>query len=393
MGTMFFILCRIKEPKAGSKKDSIPLPPKRTASLGVTIPTSGTPSPPQPQDKEDTGPSVATTTISTHTISSSTAVGQLMSQSVGSDIPLSTSTEEQTLVQFDVLEEYDVTVPASENEGVQIEVPDTKDEEENVSTASIQSKDDDQKDIGDSIASENLIFEESGKEEDLKEVEEKKSSVQVEGDLKSGVPTLDCMKEQAATGENQAKDTAEELKSGAAEFSEHKNILEELALTLDPSSLPPMMPVVSQPTVPQTVPLAPSQSHSKVMGIKKLHLSKKPEKISFSRTSKSPAKDEADEADLAELITKILSVSEIVAGVVQELKREAGSYSRQSSSSAPLTPLAESSEGVAASYMKAMKPLQFGEILCMDGYSRENSSITNRCVCDLYFSRYLSDHP
>ena len=95
-------------------------------------------------------------------------------------------------------------------------------------------------------------------------------------------------------------------------------------------SLPPKMPMVS----------------------KKLALSRRLEKAS------RPAKLSSDEADLVELVNKILSVSEEVARVVKALKKEAGSYSRQTSTSTPLT---ETPQEAAYAYVKAMKPLQFGE--------------------------------
>lgn len=70
------------------------------------------------------------------------------------------------------------------------------------------------------------------------------------------------------------------------------------------------------------------------------------------------AKLTSEEADLVELVRKILSVSEEVEVVVRRLKREVGHYSRQASSSTPLT---ETPQEAAYAYVKAMKPLQFGE--------------------------------
>ena len=69
-------------------------------------------------------------------------------------------------------------------------------------------------------------------------------------------------------------------------------------------------------------------------------------------------KPRTDVTDLAILVRKILSVSEKVARVVSELKRQEGSYSRQASVS---TPIADSAPASFDFYMKAMKPLQFGK--------------------------------
>lgn len=69
-------------------------------------------------------------------------------------------------------------------------------------------------------------------------------------------------------------------------------------------------------------------------------------------------KPHTDVTDLAILVRKILSVSEKVASVVSELKKQEGSYGRQTSVS---TPIAESAPTSFDFYMKAMKPLQFGE--------------------------------
>ena len=65
-----------------------------------------------------------------------------------------------------------------------------------------------------------------------------------------------------------------------------------------------------------------------------------------------------DVTDLAILVKKILSVSEKVARVVSELKKQEGSYSRQASVS---TPIADSAPASFDFYMKAMKPIQFGK--------------------------------
>ena len=69
-------------------------------------------------------------------------------------------------------------------------------------------------------------------------------------------------------------------------------------------------------------------------------------------------KPRSDVTDLAILVKKILSVSEKVARVVSELKKQEGSYSRQASVS---TPGAETAPASFDFYMKAMKPLQFGK--------------------------------
>lgn len=109
---------------------------------------------------------------------------------------------------------------------------------------------------------------------------------------------------------------------------------------LDPSILPPLLPCVAPPPLPPKVPLAPK---------KRTHLFRR-------KIQKAPPKEE--NVDLAELVAKILSVSLEVAEVVSELKKESGSFSRQTSVSTPLT---GTPEGAGAVYMKAMKPLQFGE--------------------------------
>lgn len=69
-------------------------------------------------------------------------------------------------------------------------------------------------------------------------------------------------------------------------------------------------------------------------------------------------KPHTDVTDLAILVRKILSVSEKVASVVSELKKQEGSYGRQGSVG---TPIAESAPTSFDFYMKAMKPLQFGK--------------------------------
>lgn len=69
-------------------------------------------------------------------------------------------------------------------------------------------------------------------------------------------------------------------------------------------------------------------------------------------------KPRTDVTDLAILVKKILSVSEKVARVVSELKKQEGSYSRQASVS---TPIADTAPASFDFYMKAMKPLQFGK--------------------------------
>ena len=69
-------------------------------------------------------------------------------------------------------------------------------------------------------------------------------------------------------------------------------------------------------------------------------------------------KPRTDVTDLAILVKKILSVSEKVARVVSELKKQEGSYSRQASVS---TPIADAAPASFDFYMKAMKPLQFGK--------------------------------
>ncbi len=81
-------------------------------------------------------------------------------------------------------------------------------------------------------------------------------------------------------------------------------------------------------------------------------------KTHVKKSSEEGSKLPSDEVDLVRLVRTILSVSDEVAGVVKKLKREAGSYSRQTSSS---TPLIEIPEGAASTYMKKMKPLQFGK--------------------------------
>ena len=80
----------------------------------------------------------------------------------------------------------------------------------------------------------------------------------------------------------------------------------------------------------------------------------------YRRAAKAPPKLTSEETDLVELVRKILSVSEEVAAVVKELKRESGHYSRQASTSTPLT---ETPLETAFAYVKAMKSLQFGELL------------------------------
>ena len=76
------------------------------------------------------------------------------------------------------------------------------------------------------------------------------------------------------------------------------------------------------------------------------------------RTVAKSQKPRMDVTDLALLVKKILFVSEKVASVVSELKKQEGSYSRQASVS---TPAADSAPESFDFYMKAMKPLQFGE--------------------------------
>ena len=76
------------------------------------------------------------------------------------------------------------------------------------------------------------------------------------------------------------------------------------------------------------------------------------------KSSEEGSKLPSNEVDLDRWVRTILSVSDEVAGVVKKLKREAGSYSRQTSSSTPLT---EIPEGAAFTYMKKMMPLQFGK--------------------------------
>ncbi len=101
----------------------------------------------------------------------------------------------------------------------------------------------------------------------------------------------------------------------------------------------------------------------------KLPVASKKMALSAHRPEKASrvAKLSSDEADLVELVNKILSVSDEVARVVKALKKEAGSYSRQTSTSTPLT---ETPQEAAFAYVKTMKPLQFGEhmflpIICL----------------------------
>ena len=119
--------------------------------------------------------------------------------------------------------------------------------------------------------------------------------------------------------------------------------------TLDPPPVPPrltsstLFPLLLCPNPPPLPPKVP------ITHKKRGHLFRR-------KIQKVSPKEE--NVDLAELVAKILSISLQVAEVVSELQRESGSFSRKTSIS---TPLAETPEGAAAAYMKAMKPLQFGE--------------------------------
>lgn len=125
---------------------------------------------------------------------------------------------------------------------------------------------------------------------------------------------------------------------------------------LIPPPLPPLTPLPPLPLLIQQDKLS-SYGYTKDMpplpprgvGGRRLGL--------YRRAAKAP-KLTSEEADLVELVRKILSVSEEVAAVVKELKREAGHYSRQASISTPLT---ETPVEAAFAYVRAMKPLQFGE--------------------------------
>lgn len=88
--------------------------------------------------------------------------------------------------------------------------------------------------------------------------------------------------------------------------------------------------------------------------------SKDPPSSSFQQPKSPPPSSSSDEADLAELVTSILSTSEKVAAVVQELER--GREERRKDPTSPQDPLDDSFDA----YMKVMKTLQFGEFMPTD---------------------------
>ena len=83
--------------------------------------------------------------------------------------------------------------------------------------------------------------------------------------------------------------------------------------------------------------------------------------LPFQQPKSPTPSSTSEEADLTELVTSILSTSEKVAAVVQELER--GREERRKESTSPQNPLDDSSS--AYMYMKVMKTLQFGELTPM----------------------------
>ena len=163
-------------------------------------------------------------------------------------------------------------------------------------------------------------------------------------------------KEEAASltadeGDEHSPPREDETKTEGAGKQEASGI-EEISKPVDTKAppLPPPPPPIPKPDTTAAIPPLPPRI------IKRVLLSRRTD-----RTTKAMAAAKltsSDEADLVELVNSILSVSEEVGGVVRTLKREAGQYSRQTSTSTPLT---ETPQEAAFAYVKAMKPLQFGE--------------------------------
>ena len=375
---------RLKQPKSVLRK--APQPPKRTASLGAIKITS----PPVSDNEEGK--------VSTNTGSISLETKQPMEDP-------SVDTEKLTVIQKEAANENDMSgmqsdiITSSEMDESVINVHQPTElfiddlnmmEEETTGEIISQLESSGIKDVIIKPCLSDMLVEEQNStlaegiglnEDDHVEDEELKDAEVPTSELDPGVESLGTVeKETLGTVEKETLVSDEHegnVKPVDTNLSESTDldvkVTEEQTLEAEKQStkqeespnvsstshLPPKLPPLSPPPSPppaaeeSTAPTNPPPLPPRVPIVSKkfspLQRQEKPVKVTRLTS---------DEADLVELVNKILSVSDQVTRVIRELKREAGSYSRQTSSS---TPLIETPEGEAATYMAAMKPLQFGK--------------------------------
>lgn len=365
-----------KDPKPSSHKDSNPTPPKRTASL---VPPLTTPNDSQngdtPSESADTKklthyeeltsdtnleePLTTFEKISSFFMSDTDHVADEdepnESAEVKSDLVTSTEVEDPLVPQFSTVYTEEVEEEAessltdltlSELSNLLAVVDDAK-QESKPPGDDVGAKTEEESQVGVmAVEAQEVLTVGVGL------IEKKEKGVMVGEQFTSQSEDVPEVKESVET----TNDTPEISDQPDSNVSEEKTSELEEQDSIKPPPLPPPPP----PILPRKKATPTPPPREVPISSKRLGLSSSSHRV--ERTVTKVTKLTSDEADLVELVNKILSVSDEVADVVKSLKREAGNYSRQASTSTPLT---ETPQEAAFAYVKAMKPLQFGEFLVL----------------------------